>query len=123
MEHHRGGGMFNPTRMGHRLAAKAREKYAGQLAGATEPVILFMSLDAYVVQDIEPEAMLAELLQDQDSRVLSAIVFSDTYRAKNLKLWLHPDARHPLTDALVGDLGQLLQLSEMVPSGHYLQRK
>jgi hypothetical protein len=109
--------------MGHRLLGKAREKYSGQLSGATEPVVLFMSLDAYVVQDIEVEAMLAELLKDPESRVLSALVFSETYRAKNLRAWFHPDALRPLNTAMVDDLSLLLQLSEMIPSGRYLPRR
>ncbi|HEX4999193.1 MAG TPA: hypothetical protein VFY29_13280 [Terriglobia bacterium] len=99
-------GAFSPDYRGTILAAKAREKYEGQLSSAAEPVVLFFGLNAYV-NHFHVHAMLERIHDDDNASVLSAIMLSETCHALRLELWVNPKARFPLTERTVEELHQL----------------
>jgi hypothetical protein len=111
------GGAFNPYEMGKKLHGKIRKKYAGQYAAIGEPLVLFFSLDAGVIQDIEPEAAITKILRDPKASTLSAVVFSDTYRGRNMWFWRNPRARHRLTRTAVACLRSVLNLKQFRRTG------
>jgi hypothetical protein len=53
------------------------------------------------------EAMLSEITKDEDSRVLSAVVFSDSFHAQRFKLWINPNAQIPLLPESIAELRAL----------------
>jgi hypothetical protein len=99
-------GAFDPDERGAVLAAKAREKYADQLKGITEPAVLLFALNIGV-NDLHVRAMLQRIVADPDSSVLSAIVFADSFHATRFRVWLRPGANHPLTVGVWRELRRL----------------
>jgi len=106
------GGAFDPDEKGGVLASKAREKYAGQLSGAAEPVVLLFALNA-VIHNAHVQAMLQRIIADPDSRVLSAMIFSPTFHAQSFQIWIHPNANYPLTVAAVSELKRLFLAEDL----------
>lgn len=107
-------GAFDPDEKGRVLASKAREKYAGQLKGALEPVVLLFGLN-YAVHSGHLGAMVRRLRADIDSRVVSAILFSETFHAQQFPfLWINPNANYPLTVDAITELHRLFSLGEVL---------
>src|SRR5262249_7397337 len=93
------------------LAAKVREKY-GQLRSAREPVVLFFGQNI-AVNDSHLQSMVRRIVQDpDDARILSAIVFSETFHAQGFKLWINPNANFSLSEEAVAELRRLFSAED-----------
>ncbi|HEX6097339.1 MAG TPA: hypothetical protein VF432_13505 [Thermoanaerobaculia bacterium] len=117
MDEERPGGGFDPTDMGLKLFGKLQEKYAVQYAGVTEPLVVFFSLGASVLHDIEAEAMIAEVMKDGAATTLSAVVLCDFYQPHKMWLWCNPAAAQHLTPDAVKALYDLFPLQGFEKSG------
>jgi hypothetical protein len=117
MDEERPGGGFDPEDMGLKLFGKLQEKYTVQYAGVTEPLVVFFSLGASVLHDIEAEAMIADVVKDGSAATLSAVVFSDFYQPHKMWLWCNPEAVHELEPVAVKVLYELFPLHEFVKTG------
>ena len=117
MDEERGGGAFDPMDMGLKLFGKLQEKYAAQYAGVTEPLVVFFSLGASVLQDIEAEAMIAEVVKDGAATTLTAVVLCDFYQPHKMWLWCNPAAAQQLTSDAVKALYKLFPLHEFEETG------
>jgi hypothetical protein len=117
MDEERRGGGFHPTDMGLKLFGKLQEKYAEQYAGVTEPLIVFFSLGASVLQDTEAEAMIAEVIKDRAAGMLSAVILCDFYQPHKMWLWCNQAAAHKLTPSAVKALCDLFPLQEFQKTG------
>ena len=123
MDEERGSGGFNPRTMGVKLFRKLQEKYAAQYAGIDAPLVVFFSLGASVLQDIEPEAMVVEVLRDKSAGLLTAVVFSDFYQPHKMWLWRNRRAKHRLTPAAVRALYDLFPVRRFQGTGIILERR
>ncbi len=117
MDEERAGGAFDPRDMGAKLFGKLQEKYAAQYAGVTEPLVVFFSLGASVLHDIEAEAMIAEVANDGAARTLTAVVICDFYQPHKMWLWCNPTAAQQLTAEAVKALYDLFPLQEFKKTG------
>jgi hypothetical protein len=117
MDEERSGGAFDPSEMGAKLFSKMHEKYATQYADVTEPLIVFFSLGASVLHDIEAESMIAEIMQDGTATTLSTVVFSDFYQPHEMWLWCNPTATHQLTGDAMKALFELFPVREFKKTG------
>jgi hypothetical protein len=107
----RPNGAYDPKDHGRKLAGKIQEKYQGQLSAAALPVILFLALNMNLRFDDEEIQVAFEMITaDAGSAVVSALVLSDDFRARRFKLWLHPGAKKPLSEAAQGELRRVLDL-------------
>lgn len=123
MDEERGNGGFNPRTMGVKLFRKLQEKYAAQYSGISEPLVVFFSLGASVLQDIEVEALIVEVLQDRAAKSLTAVVFCDFYQPHKMWLWRNRRARHRLTAAAVSTLYELFPIRRFQTTGLILEKK
>ena len=123
MDEPRGGGAFNPRTMGVKLFRKMQEKYVEQYAGIDAPLVIFFSLGASVMHDIEVEAMITEVLQDRASKTLTAVVFSDFYQPHKMWLWRNRRATHRLTPAAVSALYALFPIRRFRTTGLVLPKR
>jgi hypothetical protein len=102
-----------PTRVAA-LVAKARDKYAGQLSRAEEPVILFFGLNIGV-HDLHTRLLLGQIANDPTAHVLSGIVFSPTFHAQNFQLWINPAATFPLSADARAELIWMFNIEKIWP--------
>jgi hypothetical protein len=117
MDEERPGGGFDPEDMGLKLFGKLQEKYATQYAGVAEPLVVFFSLGASVLHDIEAEAMIAEVMKDGSAATLSAVVLCDFYQPHKMWLWCNHEATHALAPEAVKALYELFPLHEFTKTG------
>lgn len=117
MDEERSGGAFDPSEMGAKLFSKMQEKYGTQYADVTEPLVVFFSLGASVLHDIEAEAMIAEVEKDGTANTLTAVVFCDFYQPHKMWLWCNPTASHQLTGDAVKALFELFPVREFKKTG------
>ena len=123
MDEPRGGGAFDPRTMGVKLFRKMQEKYVEQYAGVDAPLVIFFSLGASVMHDIEAEAMIAEVLQDRASKTLTAVVFCDFYQPHKMWLWRNRRATHRLTPQAVSALYALFPIRQFRKTGLVLPKR
>jgi len=123
MDEERGSGGFNPRTMGVKLFRKLQEKYAAQYAGIDAPLVVFFSLGASVLQDIEVEALIVEVLEDRAARSLTAVVFCDFYQPHKMWLWRNRHAKHRLTRAAVQTLYEIFPIRRFQTTGLVLEKR
>jgi hypothetical protein len=96
--------------------AKAAEKLhgklmtkcsAGQLANSKTPAILFQDTD-FGLWDRHVDAVVEAVEKDPNCASASAIVFGETYTGNAFRVWINPNARHPLSDDAADQLARLL---------------
>ena len=102
-------GVFFPEEVGYGLASKAKEKYSAQLSGAQEPVVLFFAMNVGV-NPLHVEAMLDRIVEDEESKVLSAIIHCETCHARKSELWIHPNPNFPLSATAIAELKTLFRI-------------
>lgn len=100
---------YDPKALGLKLAGKIQEKYQGQLSAAPLPAILFLALNVNLrFDDAEMPVAFETIAADAGSAVLSAVVLSDDFRARSFKVWLHPRATRPLSEAAQAELRRVV---------------
>jgi hypothetical protein len=123
MDEERGSGGFNPRTMGVKLFRKLQEKYAAQYAGIDAPLIVFFSLGASVLHDIEVEALIVEVLEDSAAWSLTAVVFCDFYQPHKMWLWRNRRAKYRLTRAAVQMLYDMFPIRRFQTTGLVLEKR
>jgi hypothetical protein len=83
----------------------------------TEPLVVFFSLGVSVLQDIEAEAMIAEVMKDEAGTALTAVVLCDFYQPHKMWFWCNPAAGQQLTPDAVNALYDLFPLREFEKTG------
>jgi hypothetical protein len=117
MDEERENGMFDPAEMGVKLFRKLQEKYAGQYVGIDAPLIVFFSLGASVLHDIEVEAVIAEVRRDKTGKPLTAVVFCDFYQPHKMWFWRNRRANYRLSADAVKALYELFPIRRFRKTG------
>jgi hypothetical protein len=117
MDEDREDGSFDPAEMGVKLFRKLQEKYAAQYAGVDSPLIVFFSLGASVLHDIEAEAVIAEVHKDKMAKTLTAVVFCEFYQPHKMWLWRNRRATHRLSPDAVKTLYEFFPIRRFRKTG------
>jgi hypothetical protein len=79
---------------------------AGQLAHSRKPAILFQDTD-FGFWDHHVDKVIDRVKTDPNCKSASAIVFGWTYTGKNWRIWINPNASHPLSPEAENELKKL----------------
>lgn len=96
---------------------KAYRRSPSSTCSSKHALVVFFSLGASVLHDVEAEAMIAEVMKDGAASTLSAVIFCDFHQPHKMWLWCNPAAAHELTPIAVEPLYELFPLQEFKKTG------